>query len=408
MTLEELLASQKVYTVSEIANFLYKIISQNIGQVYIKGEISNIKKQPNGNVFFSIKDKEAKLNALMFSDSKAKRNINDLIEGKEVIVYGSVSYYKKEGNITLIVEDIYIFGKGLLYLKFEELKKKLDQEGLFSNEHKKPIPKFPHNIGIITSPTGAAIRDILNILTRRFPGINIIIFPVSVQGDEASIEIKKAIEVANNFFKNILDVIILARGGGSIEDLWCFNEEIVARAIYKSEIPIITGIGHEIDYTIADFVADLRAPTPSAAAEIVVPEKRKIIEYTQYLKNRINFIINEKLDKYKLILENKGKTKLKSLYANIISTYHIQLQDLKNRFNLYFTNCFNTLRSSINLYKEKLNTLNPLNILNRGYSITYKVINENERIILKSIKSIKNGDIINTVLVDGEFKSKIE
>ncbi len=261
---------KRIYTVSEITRNIRVVLEESFSRVWVEGEVSNYTFHSSGHMYFSIRDNKATLQCAMFR--RANKNLKfKLKDGMKVICFGSISVYEIRGNYQLIVEEVEPKGIGALQLQFEQLKEKLRKEGLFDEGHKVPVPYLPIRIGIVTSPTGAAIHDILNVSRRRFSNIEIIINPVKVQGEGAKDEIANAINEFNKL-KNI-DVMIIGRGGGSLEDLWPFNEEVVARAIYNSEIPIISAVGHEIDYTISDFVADKRAPTPSAAAELVIPRK---------------------------------------------------------------------------------------------------------------------------------------
>ncbi len=395
-------------SVSAVAKFIYSIISQNISNIWVRGEISNFKIQQNGNAYFTIKDTDSKINVIIMSNSNARKVIVDLKNGMEILIYGKLSYYKKEGYLTFFVEEIEFIGEGLLKQKFDELKNKLEAEGLFSIEHKRRIPEYPQWVGVVTSPTGAAIQDILNITNRRFGNINLIVFPSAVQGENASKEIADAIWVANKFASHYIDVLIVGRGGGSLEDLWCFNEETVARAIYSSKIPVISAIGHEIDYTIADYVADMRAPTPSAAAELVVKDKKQIINYIENLSTRIDTIINNNIENLKKNIEYLRKENLKRLVVSIYAEYSMTYNNLKIRFLNLFENYVKKINTLIILQKEKLKTLNPNNILKRGYSITYKILSDGSKINILTLHAVTKGDVIKTVIMDGNFQSVVK
>jgi exodeoxyribonuclease VII large subunit len=395
-------------SVSAVAKFIYSIISQNIAPLWIRGEVSNLKIQQNGNAYFSIKDTESKINAMVMAYSGAKSALPDLKNGLEVLIYGKISYYKKEGSLTIFVEEIEFLGEGLLKLKFDELKKKLEQEGLFAREHKKKIPEFPSYVGVVTSPTGAAIQDILNVTMRRFGNVNMLVFPAAVQGECAAQEIASAIEVANRYAGHFLDVLIVGRGGGSIEDLWCFNEEVVARAIYASKIPVISAVGHEIDYTIADYVADLRAPTPSAAAELVVKDRTEILRRIQNLTQRMeNFILN-RIDFIKKRLEIAGKERLKQWMQSFVMEYSQALDNLKIRLNNSFKTSIQQTKNKLLIQKEKLEALHPQNILKRGYSITSRIENDGTKRTLHSYQELQKGEKIQTLLYHGNIESTVE
>ena len=281
-------------TVTQLTKYIkYRLDNdQNLMKVYLKGEISNFKAHSRGHLYFTIKDENTRINAIMFSTYASKLNIVPL-DGMKVLVTGKISVYEPSGNYQIYVESLEEDGVGNLYIAFEELKKKLEKEGLFDKSKKKKIPLIPQKIGIITAPTGAAIKDILSTIKRRWPLAETILFPSLVQGKEAANDIVRNIELSKNYD---LDVLIIGRGGGSIEDLWCFNEEIVARAIFNLDTPVISAVGHEIDFTICDFVADLRAPTPTGAAELAVPNINDIINFLTQLKIRSINSINNILD----------------------------------------------------------------------------------------------------------------
>ncbi len=400
--------TEQALTVSAVAKFIYSIIAENISSLWIRGEISNFKIQQNGNAYFNIKDSEAKLNAIIMANSNAQKHISELKNGLEILVYGRISYYKKEGYITLFTEEIEFVGEGLLKQKFDELKKKLESEGLFNKEHKRKIPEFPQCVGIVTSPSGAAIQDILNVTSRRFSSVNIILFPASVQGESAVQDIVSSIKVANKYAYKYIDVLIVGRGGGSLEDLWCFNEEAVARAIYGSKIPVISAVGHEIDYTIADYVADMRAPTPSAAAELVVKDKKEILKFIESIKDRIDVLFINKYDSIRNFLEIRGQGAIKRLFQEQLSDLSLTLENLSIRFTNNFKTYLNQTRSFLNLHKEKLNALHPHNTLKRGYTITYKIDSQGRKSVVSSINDIHQGNCINTLLHDGDFNSKVQ
>lgn len=397
------LLEKEIFSVSQVAEAIHSLISE-IPALWVKGEVSNLKFHQNGNVYFNIKDANAKISAVLMNSSPAKKNYKLLKEGLEIIVFGKISYYKKEGYITLFVEQIDLLGEGILKQKFEELKRKLEAEGLFDKNRKRKIPEYPEVIGVITSPTGAAIRDILNITYRRAPNVHIIIFPVAVQGENAQYEIAKAIEIANKKFKNKIDVLIVGRGGGSIEDLWSFNEEIVARAIFNSEIPIISAVGHEIDYTIADYVADLRAPTPSAAAEIVVKDREEIKIKLNNIYNRLTTHIENYIQNIKKTLSHYGTQYLYGKLIDDIEQKSLFLDNLSIRLENKMQENITKISHLLSLQNEKLKMLNPATILSRGYSITHYFNEEKQNwVLLKSIKDKSKIKQLKTTLQDGEI-----
>ena len=294
--------NDKYLSVSVINRYIKHIIDTdiNLQRVFIKGEISNFKAHSTGHLYFSIKDETSKINAIMFNGNARKLNFNPT-DGAKVLITGRISVYEATGNYQIYVDEMIEDGVGNLYIAFEKLKKQLAAEGLFDSKYKKPIPKYPTKIGVVTANTGAAIKDILSTIKRRFPIGQVILFPSLVQGDNAAKDIVKKIKLANTYD---LDVLIVGRGGGSIEDLWPFNEEIVARAIFDSKIPVISAVGHEVDFTIADFVADLRAPTPTGAAEMAVPNLVDLNKYIEQLKIRLSSDIIKKINIQKLNLDS--------------------------------------------------------------------------------------------------------
>lgn len=407
-------------TVTALTKYLkYKFDSdENLRKVYIKGEISNYKLHTTGHLYFSIKDENSIIKAIMFS-SNAKKLTFEPKEGMKVLVTGTVSVYPATGSYQIYVEALEEDGIGNLYIEFEKLKAKLASEGLFDPKYKKPIPEFPMNIGIVTASTGAAIRDILSTIKRRYPICKTYLFPCLVQGEFASADIVSKIKEANNYD---LDVLIVGRGGGSFEDLNCFNDEQVARTIFESKIPIISAVGHEVDFTIADFVADLRAPTPTGAAEMAVPNIVDLQNSINQYKIRLNESIYKTINLKKLYLDSiKNSYIIKNpllMYQNVIQKVetitdklntimlkkiNIEKINLENMKNNYIIKNPNVLY--IDKQKEldniivKLNLLNPLNILDRGYNITYK-----DNHVVTSIKEIKENDDLNIKMKDGNLK----
>lgn len=394
----------------------------NIQMVCLKGEISNYKGHTRGHLYFTLKDEYSRISAVMFQSNAYKLNFEPK-DGMKVLVMGRVSIYEPNGGYQIYVTEMIEDGIGNLYLKFEELKKKLLNEGLFAIEHKKEIPKFPVKIGIITAPTGAAIKDILSTINRRFPCVETILFPSLVQGDLAAENIIKQILIADTYN---LDVLIVGRGGGSIEDLWCFNDENVARTIYNAKTPIISAVGHEIDFTICDFVSDLRAPTPTGAAEMAVPNMKDVKNFLNQLKLRVNKNIKNIMEiKYKhldtfkksYVLANplatfEIKEQKLDTYINIINnkmTYILdtkmkKLENLKNNYTLMNPDSFLVnYNNSYELCLNKLNLLNPLSILSKGYSIVKK----NNKVI-NNIKDIKLKDTISIKLYKGKIDATVE
>jgi len=335
----------KVVSVTELNSYLKEKLEDErlLRNIWVKGEISNYKHHSSGHMYFTLKDKESTIRAVMFKSYNFNLPCKPA-NGLSILVRGNISVFVRDGQYQLYVEELHPEGYGVLSLAFEQLKKKLQEEGLFAPDRKKAIPFLPRKIGIVSSPTGAAIRDVLTVALRRFPKLNIIIYPTQVQGDQAPGQIVKAIEILSKIEN--LDVIIIARGGGSLEELGAFNTEIVARAISECGIPVITGIGHETDFTIADFVADVRAATPSAAAELAVPVKQDLLQYLSQLERRL-----ERTPKNYL---NQRRQLVDSLERELLATTKSNIKDCS---------------TGLNLAVEKLNLLSPLNILSRGYSI---------------------------------------
>ena len=392
----------RVLSVSQI-NFYIKSLIENDGKlqfVLVTGEISNLTvHQRSGHIYLSLKDSNSVISAVMFAGN-ARRLKFRLENGMKVICRGRISVYEPSGRYQLYIEDIQPDGVGALTLAFEQLKKSLAQKGLFDNAHKKKLPKFPKTIGVITSPTGAAVQDITNIIRRRFPSADIVLAPVLVQGESAPEQLVRAV---NKFSASkIADVVIIGRGGGSAEDLWAFNDEQLAYAVYNCETPIISGVGHETDFTVCDFVADVRASTPSAAAELAVPDRQELISYYFKQKQYISAMLDRKIKTAQLRLENQQRRmsasspKLKA--EQLEKQLSAKSEKLTRFMNIYISNKENKLVAA----KGKLDGLNPLNVLNRGYAIAEK----DEKIITSS-KQLKDGDDFTVILSDGKINAKV-
>ena len=400
----------------------YKIDNDvNLQEVYIKGEISNFKKHSRGHFYFTIKDEESRINAIMFASQTSKVAFEP-VDGTKVLVKGRISVFEQTGNYQIYVSEIQEDGVGNLYALYEKLKQDLKKEGLFDDSHKKKIPLIPSRVGVVTAPTGAAIRDIISTINRRFPLCEVILFPSLVQGKEAKDDIVKKIKIADTYN---LDTLIVGRGGGSIEDLWAFNEEIVARAIYECNTPVISAVGHEVDFTIADFVSDVRAATPTGAAEIAVPDKLELKKIIKQLEIRSSKNISNIINYNKTVLD---KIKTSYILKNPMSIYEIKEQKLSNtidKLNNYIINYLDNKKIRLDNIKsshilinptkiyenkqnkydhliEKLEVLNPLNTLKRGYSIT-KMNNK----VVKDINNLKVDDSINISLSNGNIDAKI-
>ena len=393
--------NKEYLTIKDVNNIVKRVIDNNyeLANIYLKGEISNFKNHTRGHLYFSLKDESSRINAVMFSFNASKLNFMPK-DGDSVLVRGRVSVYEATGSYQVYVEEMSLDGTGNLYVLFEELKRKLDKEGLFRSEHKKHIKKIPSKIGVVTAPTGAAIKDIISTINKRFPLVTIYLFPSLVQGNLAKDNIVRMIELANNYD---IDTLIVGRGGGSIEDLWAFNEEVVARSIYNSRVPIISGVGHEIDYTISDFVADLRAPTPTGAATMAVPDRGEILRYLDTCRGRLKKALLNKIDNYSEILEKYKSNYLLNNPKRMYEVKEQKLDTLYDKLNIDITNIINMNIHKLDTIKIKVDLLNPNNILDKGYSIIYK----NGQVV-KDINSIKVNDEINIKVKDGNIDSVVK
>ena len=390
-----------ILTVTQLNSYARSVVEQdsNLNNVFVVGEISNfVDHYRSGHLYMSIKDSQSVISAVMFAGNASRLKFRPE-NGMSVIIRGRVSIYERDGKYQLYIDDMQPDGIGALSLAFEQLKEKLSKEGLFDNEHKLPIPEYPNKIGVISSPTGAAVQDVLNVLNRRYPLAEIIFAGVQVQGDSAAQSICKAIKQMNN---TDVDVIIIARGGGSVEDLWPFNDEKLAYEIFKSHIPIISGVGHETDFTICDFVADLRAPTPSVAAELAVPDIRELKFYISSLKNTLNKYVDNyindlgyELDK----LTNSSVLQKPELYVENCFAY---INSLNEKLNGNFKDNIIKYSSDFAILCSKLDALSPLKVLGRGYSITKK-----DGIVVNHIDSLEIGDKVSIQFADGTVDAEI-
>ncbi len=415
--------SDKYITVTQLTKYIkYKIDNDvNLNEVFLKGEISNFKAHTRGHFYFTLKDEGSRINAIMFASATKKIKFMPK-DGMKVLVTGKISVFEANGAYQIYVSDMLEDGIGNLYIAFEQLKEKLEKEGLFKKEYKKEIPKIPNRIGVVTAPTGAAIKDIISTIKRRWPLSEVILFPALVQGENAKEDIVKQIKRAEDYN---LDTLIVGRGGGSIEDLWPFNEEIVAKAIFDCTIPTISAVGHEIDFTIADFVADLRAPTPTGAAEMAVPQISDVTNYLNQLKIRLNKIMQHqlKINRQKLeeiksryiftnpvsiyqqkeLLFSSIIDRLKFSTVNLVNIKQKKFEQIKNSYLL--KNPMKLIENKENKYLQiisKLETLSPLLTLKRGYTITKK---DNKAIT--SINQIKSKDKITIDFQDGSVISEV-
>jgi exodeoxyribonuclease VII large subunit len=389
-----------ILTVTQLTVQIKNLLEGNFPDIWVEGEISNLSIPQSGHAYFTLKDEQSQIRSVLFRSSQRFLKFT-LQHGMQVICRGRVSVYEPRGEYQLIVDYIEPKGIGALQLAFEQLKAKLEKEGLFDLDHKRPLPLLPQRIGMITSPTGAAIRDMLRVIKRRHPKMHILIYPVPVQGIEAAPGIVEAIQYFNQG-QNV-DVMIVGRGGGSLEDLWAFNEEAVARAIYASKIPVISAVGHETDYTIADFVADLRAPTPSAAAEMVVKSEESFREFISSLESGLIKSIRQQIDLTRASL--REFTRLLGDPRRLLEQYVQRVDELTGRLATGLRHHVRRDRALLTALTAGLDHLNPLGILSRGYSVTRKLP---EGAILKDASNVRPGDLLNTKLHIGEIVSRVE
>ena len=392
----------EIYTVTEITKKIKDILEGSIPTVWVEGEISNYTLHSSGHRYFSLKDENSQIRCVFwrFRNNSLRFEPED---GMKVIALGNITVYQRGGQYQLDVVLLHPAGIGKLELEFQRLKEKLLREGLFDEEHKLPLPEFPETIGVVTSPTGAAIRDIIKILHRRFPSVRIILNPVRVQGKGAVEEIAQAVKEFNEYKK--VDLLIVGRGGGSLEDLWAFNEEIVARAIYESKIPIISAVGHEIDFTIADFVADLRAPTPSAAAELAVKDRSELLKeissYSRKLLTIQSNLIEYSKQRMNALMESYGLRRP----MDFVIQRSQRLDDLLKTLIKSTKNSFEFRKNSLSSILGKLNALSPLSVFERGFSLTRKLP---ELKIIKDADLLEVDDRVEVKFLKGKIKSKVE
>ncbi len=389
-------------TVKELNLYVKDLIDRDdfLNNVYVKGEISNFKKHYTGHLYFTLKDNDALIKCVCFKSYTGNIKFEPQ-DGMQVLVFGQVAVYERDGVYQIYVKAMEQNGVGALYEAYEKLKLKLSEEGLFDEDHKKPIPVLPKAIGVVTSQTGAVIRDIINVTTRRYPNVNIKLYPAKVQGEGAAETIVEGIKYFNEA-KNV-DTIIIGRGGGSLEDLWPFNEEIVAHAIYDSEIPIISAVGHETDFTIADFVADLRAPTPSAAGELAVPDLEEVKWKIQNFRHRLSNALYKKVETLKLRLKRAKSSKVMQDPVSMLNERRLKLdgylKQIASAIKLEVKNKRLKLVKDVSL----LDGLSPLKTLVRGYSI----VENKEGKLIKSVKDVKKNDEIKITLNDGNVEAKV-
>ena len=392
---------RNVYTVKQVNLYIKNMFTQDfmLNRIYVKGEVSNCKYHASGHIYFSLKDESGTIACIMFASARSGLSFR-MREGQKVVVLGSVNVYERDGKYQLYANEIILEGAGLLYEKFEALKQELEEMGMFAEEYKQPIPKFAKTVGIVTAPTGAAVRDIIQIASRRNPYVQLILYPALVQGEGAADSIVRGIRMLE---KQNVDVMIVGRGGGSIEDLWAFNEEKVARAIFECRVPVISAVGHETDTLISDYVADLRAPTPSAAAELAVYDHRQVSEQMEAFLSRMR-----RQMRLKTMLERR---RLEQLELRLKHTHPQQklnenrqiLQELENRLRDRMQMLLEENKHRLAIYTEQIDGLSPLKKLSQGYSYTELADGENVR----AVQQVKDVQEISVYVTDGKIKARI-
>ena len=395
--------AKNVYSVRQVNAYIKNMFVQDfmLNRIYVKGEVSNCKYHTSGHIYFSLKDESGAIACVMFAGERRTGLTFRMQEGQKVIVLGSVSVYERDGRYQLYAREILPDGEGDLYRRYEQLKRELEEMGMFSAEYKQPIPFYNRKIGIVTAPTGAAIRDIMNISRRRNPYVQLILYPALVQGEQAAESIVKGIQTLDAYG---VDVMIVGRGGGSIEDLWAFNEEIVARAIFECRTPVISAVGHETDTTIADYVADLRAPTPSAAAELAVVDYRQLVESVRIFKNQLADRVEQK------IIRNRDRARyLQARLLQASPQYQLREKrqyaaDLNDKMRQAFSDKAKDRRHRLALYAERLDGCSPLKKLQQGYSYTESPDGK----ALTSITQVKEGDAVTIHVTDGTVVARTE
>ncbi len=393
---------RNVYSVKQVNAYIKNMFTQDfmLNRIYVKGEVSNCKYHTSGHIYFSLKDESGSIACIMFAGQRSGLGFR-MQDGQQVIVLGTVTTYERDGKYQLYAKEIILDGAGLLYERFEALKRELGEMGMFAEEYKQPIPRFAKRIGIVTAPTGAAIRDIMNISGRRNPYVQLILYPALVQGEGAAASIVKGIEALE---KQNVDIIIVGRGGGSIEDLWAFNEEVVARAIFNCRTPIISAVGHETDTTIADYVADLRAPTPSAAAELAVFEYQALANYLDDKRLQLRKAMYQRIQLERMKIE---RYRIKMNYLHPGTRLREQQQrcvELEQRLGLAMEKKLTLSKQKLAIRIERMKGLSPLAKLNQGFSY----VSRDSGNVVKSIQDVKKEDRLTIYVTDGIVKAKVE
>ena len=388
----------QIYTVAQVNGYIKRLFVSDyaLNNIYMKGEVSNCKYHSSGHIYFTLKDKESSMNCVMFASARKTGLTFTLTDGQSIVAGGNISVYERDGKYQLYAKEIFLHGAGALYEEYERLKKKLSSEGLFDSDKKKTIPMFPTKIGIVTSKTGAAIRDIESIAKRRNPYVQLVLYPAQVQGVGAAETIARGIEKLDQMN---MDTIIIGRGGGSIEDLWAFNEEIVARAIFRAKTPIISGTGHETDTTIADYVADLRAATPSAACELAVPDYFGLMDQFRAYEEALRRPIEQKIQTYRYWIENKQWQLERVSPKQKLQDKKMRLADIEEKLRSAVEQQIEKKRHQLALYTERLHGLSPTAKLAGGYGF----ITDKQGEILRSVTNVQEGDKITITLLDGQI-----
>ena len=396
------MANRNIYSVAQVNSYIKNMFAQDfmLRQVSIKGEVSNCKYHTSGHIYFTIKDAGAAMNAIMFAGSRAAGLSFHMKEGDQVIVTGSVEVYEKTGAYQLYAKKIELDGEGNLYLKFEQLKHELEEMGMFAAEYKQPIPQYAGRIGVVTAPTGAAVQDIRNVSSRRNPYVQVILYPALVQGEGAANSIVKGIQTLDAMN---LDVIIVGRGGGSIEDLWAFNEEIVARAVYECSVPVISAVGHETDTTIIDFVSDLRAPTPSAAAELAVPDMRVILGQIQGYEESLSHAMEQAVLRNRQRVENYQRIFRHLNPQSRLNDRRQRLMEIEERLRIGMNRKLDAAKSELAIRTQKLEGVSPLRQLERGYAY----VSDEEGHGITSAGQVTKGQLLLLDVRDGRIESEV-
>lgn len=394
--------AKNVYSVGQVNAYIKNMFVQDfmLNRIYVKGEISNCKYHTSGHIYFSLKDESGAIGCVMFAGDRRGLSFR-LQEGQNVIILGSIRVYERDGKYQLYAKEAILDGEGALYQEYARLKQELREMGMFEPEYKRPIPIYSRTIGIVTAPTGAAIRDIMNIARRRNPFVQLILYPALVQGEQAAASIVKGIQILDSYG---VDVMIVGRGGGSIEDLWAFNEEAVARAIFACRTPVISAVGHETDTTIADYVADLRAPTPSAAAELAVADYRQLLSGMELFKNQMTDRLEQKLNWHRQRLE---QARLRLMYASPqyrLNEHRQYAADLMDRLSREMDKKLTDQKYRLELCAGRLDALSPLKKLRQGYSYTEL----SDQKALRSISQVRTGDVVTVHVTDGKILARVE